>query len=31
MTPDGMLSTWPEGFFDELDNTVVKLLEDGSS
>lgn len=25
--PDGMLSTWPDGFFDEWDTTLDRLLE----
>ncbi|GAA1469874.1 hypothetical protein GCM10009603_67420 [Nocardiopsis exhalans] len=24
--PDGMLSQWPDGFFDEWDNAVLRLL-----
>jgi len=26
LSPDGMLSEWPEGFFDETDNTLDQLL-----
>lgn len=25
--PDGMVSEWPEGFFDEWDNAVMRLLD----